>query len=169
MKAMITGSFDPPTLGHQDVIERSSKIFDQVVVCLCLNSEKKYMFSEERRLEMLKACCEGLPNVTVDTCYGLVAEYAATHGVGVIVKGVRSGADFEYECVLDTVNRSIAPIDSVFLPSRPEYRHLSSTVGREMIRYGGDLSKYLPEAVIRILKMGSDDRSEWVFAEQSGE
>ncbi|MGM9637536.1 MAG: pantetheine-phosphate adenylyltransferase [Eubacteriales bacterium] len=152
MKAMITGSFDPPTLGHQDIIERSAKIFDEVVVCLCLNSEKRYMFTAEQRMEMLKACCEGLPNVTVDTCAGLVAEYAATHGVGVIVKGVRSGADFEYECVLDTVNRSIAPVDTVFLPSRPEYRHLSSTVGREMIRYGRDLSKYLPEAVVRTLK-----------------
>lgn len=152
MKAMITGSFDPPTLGHQDIIERATKIFDEVVVCLCQNSEKRYMFTVDQRLEMLKACCKNLPNVTVDTCTGLVAEYAATHGVGVIVKGVRDGVDFEYECILDTVNRSIAPVDSVFLPSRPEYRHLSSTVGREMIRYGRNLSGYLPEAVIRTLQ-----------------
>lgn len=148
MKVMITGSFDPPTLGHSDIIARCARMFDEVVVCICVNSEKKYMFTVKDRTEMLRAACRNYPNVTVDICDGLVSEYAASHGIAAVVKGVRSGADFEYECVLDAVNRSVADVETILLPSRPEYRHLSSTVGREMIRYGRELSKFLPGEVI---------------------
>lgn len=151
MKVMITGSFDPPTLGHIDVVARAAKMFDSVVVCVCSNSEKKYMFTARDRIEMLRAACGKYPNVQVEICAGLVSEYAASHGIDAIVKGVRSGADFEYECVLDAVNRSVADVETILLPSRPEYRHLSSTVGREMIRYGKELSKFLPEEVIPLV------------------
>lgn len=152
MKVMITGSFDPPTLGHMDIIGRASKMFGSVEVCVCSNSEKRYMFTTRERTEMVRAACAGFSNVNVAVCTGLVSDYAVSHGIDAIVKGVRSGADFEYECVLDAVNRSVADVETIFLPSRPQYRHLSSTVGREMIRYGRELSKFLPEEVIAIIR-----------------
>lgn len=151
MRVMITGSFDPPTLGHLDIIKRASALFDEVVVCVAENSEKKYAYSADRRLEMLAAACGALDNVTVDLCHGLVAEYAASHGIDAIVKGVRSPIDLDYEMTLDRVNKSIAGVETLFLAASPEYSHLSSTVAREMIKYGRDLSGILPPEVIDLL------------------
>lgn len=151
MRAMITGSFDPPTLGHLDIIKRAADLFDEVVVCAAENSEKRYAYPLDRRLEMLRAACRTLDNVTVDICSGLVAEYAATHEIDAIVKGVRSPLDFDYEMTLDRVNKSISPIETLLLAASPEYSHLSSTVAREMIKYGRDLSQTLPPEVIKLL------------------
>lgn len=152
-RALITGSFDPPTRGHLDLIERTHTLFDEVIVCLSSNSEKKYFFDLSTRFSMLKECCLPYTNVQVDVWDGLVAEYAKKHKITAIVRGVRSGADFEYECMVDEGNRLIYPVETLFLPSRSEFRYLSSTVAREMIRYHQDLSKVLPPEVISILNI----------------
>ena len=151
-RALITGSFDPPTLGHLDLINRCAALFDETVICVFVNSEKKYMFSLEKRLQMLKEMCGGIDGVSVDHFNGLVADYARTKGIDVIVKGARNGSDFEYECMLSNVNKAVYDVETLILPSRPEYGHISSTSAREMIKYGGNLEAFLPEHVIRIIE-----------------
>ncbi len=151
-RALITGSFDPPTLGHIDVIGRTATVFDEIVVCVCHNSEKSGLFSLDVRLEMLRRSVERFPNVTVDHCTGLVADYALAHGIDVIVKGVRTTADYEYEAMIAQVNLLNAPIETLFLPADPAHQFISSTVAREMIRYGRALDKILPPEVIELLQ-----------------
>lgn len=154
-RALITGSFDPPTLGHIDVIRRTAAIFDEVVVCVCHNSEKSGLYSPELRCEMLRCSLAHLPNVTVDHCTGLVADYAATHQIDVIVKGIRSASDYEYEEMIARVNLLNAPVETLFLPADPAYQFISSTVAREMIRYGRALDQILPPEVIELLQQES--------------
>lgn len=151
-RALITGSFDPPTLGHLDIIRRTATVFDEVVVCVCHNSEKNGQFSPELRCEMLRSCLASLSNVTVDRHSGLVADYALSHGIDVIVKGVRNAADYEYEAMIAQVNLLNAPVETMFLPADPAHQFLSSTVAREMIRYGRALDKILPEPVIALIR-----------------
>lgn len=146
-RALITGSFDPPTRGHDDLIRRTAALFDEVIVCLCVNSEKKYMFSIEKREEMLKAMCRDIENVEVDKTEGLVAHYARDNKVDVIVKGARNGADFEYEKMLRRVNISVYPVDTLILPTKPEYEHISSLTAREMIKHSASLDEYLTPEV----------------------
>ena len=151
-RALITGSFDPPTLGHIDIIHRTAAIFDEVVVCVCSNSEKQGQYSRETRLEMLRRSLAGYSNVTVDLCEGLVADYAISHNIDVIVKGVRNAMDYDYESMIAQVNLLNAPVETLFLPANPMYQFVSSTVAREMIRYGRALDKILPEAIIEMIQ-----------------
>ena len=151
-RALITGSFDPPTLGHIDIIRRSASIFDEVVVCVCFNSQKKGSFSPELREEMLCASLADIPNVTVDRYEGLVADYALAHEIDVIVKGVRNSADYDYEETIAQVNLLNAPVETIFLPCAPQYRFISSTVAREMIRFDRALDKILPPEVIDLIR-----------------
>lgn len=151
-RALITGSFDPPTLGHVDIIERTASIFDEVVVCVCYNSEKSGRYSHELRVEMLRSSVAKLSNVTVDVCNGLVADYAASHDIDVIVKGVRSATDYDYEAMIAQVNLLNAPVETMFLPTNPKYQFISSTVAREMIRYGRALDEILPPEVIELIQ-----------------
>ena len=151
-RALITGSFDPPTLGHIDIINRTAAIFDEVVVCVCSNSEKQGQYSRETRLEMLRRSLAGYSNVTVDLCEGLVADYAISHNIDVIVKGVRNAMDYDYESMIAQVNFLNAPVETLFLPANPMYQFVSSTVAREMIRYGRALDKILPEAIIEMIQ-----------------
>ena len=154
-RALITGSFDPPTLGHVDVIRRSASIFDEVVVCVCFNSQKQGMFTPDLRVEMLRASLTDLTNVTVERYDGLVADFALSHNIDVIVKGVRNATDYDYEAVLARVNLLNAPVESIFLPCDPAYQFVSSTVAREMIRYNRALDQLLPPAVIDIVRRES--------------
>ena len=151
-RALITGSFDPPTVGHIDIIRRAAAIFDEVIVCVCVNSAKQGSYTYDTRMEMLRRSLEDCANVTVDLCHGLVAEYAAEHGVDVIVKGVRNAADYYYEAMIARVNLLNAPIETLFLPANPLYQYISSTVAREMIRYGKALDKILPSEVIEMIQ-----------------
>jgi len=150
-RALITGSFDPPTRGHLDLIKRTAALFDRVTVCIFINSEKKYMFSLEKRTEMLIAMCREVPNVRVDSFGGLVADYAKKIKADVIVKGARSGADFEYEATISRVNCTVFPVETVILPTDPTLSHISSTSARDMIRYGGDLEAFLTPEVIELI------------------
>ena len=151
-RALITGSFDPPTLGHIDIIHRTAAIFDEVVVCVCSNSEKQGQYSRETRLEMLRRSLAGYSNVTGDLCEGLVADYAISHNIDVIVKGVRNAMDYDYESMIAQVNFLNAPVETLLLPANPMYQFVSSTVAREMIRYGRALDKILPEAIIEMIQ-----------------
>lgn len=151
-RALITGSFDPPTVGHIDIICRTAAIFDEVIVCVCVNSAKQGCYSYDTRIEMLRRSLEDCANVTVDLCHGLVAEYAAEHDVDVIVKGVRNATDYDYEAMIAQVNLLNAPIETLFLPANPAYQFISSTVAREMIRYGKALDKILPTEVIKMIQ-----------------
>ena len=152
-KALITGSFDPVTLGHYDLIKRTASLFDTVYVVIFTNSEKKYLFAEKERLEILKAVCAEFQNVVCDIYDGLVAEYAKKKGIDVIVRGARNSADYDYEAMISVVNKNLCPgLDTVILPSDPKLSHISSTVVREMIKYRLDLAEYLPAAAIEFVK-----------------
>lgn len=152
-KALITGSFDPPTIGHLDIIKRACDLFDEVTVCIFRNSGKKYMFSEDVRLDMLSDMCKDLPSVKIDCSDKPVVIYARENGIKVIVKGARSASDFEYEKNLHNVGHDINPdVETLILFSRPEYERVSSSSARELIRYGLDLSKYLTQDVIKIIE-----------------
>lgn len=152
LTALVTGSFDPPTLGHVDIIERSAAIFDRVVVCIFHNSAKHYLFSLDERVKMLEAITAKLPNVEIDTAEVLVADYVREKGIDLIVKGVRNSTDFEYETTISEVNKVNAPeVETFLLPSAPQYRFISSTIARELIRYGKGLDKVLPPEVIGMI------------------
>lgn len=152
-KALITGSFDPPTIGHLDIIRRACELFDEVNVCIFRNSSKKYMFSEETRLEMLSAMCKDLPRVSISSSDKPVVVYAKDNSINFIVKGVRSARDFDYEKDLHNVGHDInEETETLLLFSRPEYERVSSSSARELIKYNLDLSKYLTPEVIEIIK-----------------
>jgi len=147
--AICPGSFDPITLGHMDIITRASRCFDHLYVCVMVNCDKsKHMFTEEKRLELICKSVEHLPNVTVDAWSGLLADYAREKGASVIVKGVRNMTDFDQEMQMARINGGICPgLETVLLPASAPYEHFSSTMVREMIRYGQPLEKYVPAPV----------------------
>ena len=151
--ALIPGSFDPVTVGHCDLVVRAAKIFDKVYVTEFVNSAKTGFFSADERLLMLRTAFEGLENVEVDICDGLLADYAASHNIGTIVKGSRSSSDFDYEMSLSLINRSInSELDTVIIPTKAEYMHVSSTMVRELIRYGADYSTCVPAGVGELIR-----------------
>ena len=149
---VIPGSYDPVTVGHADLIRRAALLFDGVHAVVFRNSAKEAMFTLEARVEMLRAACGGMANVTVAVTDGLLADYAAKVGAAAIVKGVRSASDLNYEGTLAAINREIGGAETVLLPARAEHSFISSSFVREMLRYGKDVSKYVPEAAIAALR-----------------
>lgn len=156
--AICPGSFDPITLGHMDVIERAAALFDRVVVCVMINGGKDTgMFPAQRRLEFVRLATEHLPNVDTARWDGLLAEFARREGACALVKGVRNGSDFDWEYQMACINRQLEPgLDTVLLPAAAERVYFSSTMAREMIKYGQDLYCCLPAPVARILMKGKD-------------
>ena len=154
--AVCPGSFDPITLGHLDVIGRAAAIFDRVLVCVMSNGEKdRGMFPPQRRLELARLAVQDLPNVEAELWTGLLADYARQRGAAFLVKGVRCGTDFDSEYQMAWINQGLWPeLETVLLPARPELLYFSSTMAREMIRYGQDLTRYLPSAVAEELGKG---------------
>ena len=148
--AIFPGSFDPITLGHLDVIDRASRMFDRVVVCVMCNSAKQnQMFSADERVELILKAVGRYPNVEVRQSSKLLADFAREYEGSVLVKGLRDTADFVYEYQLDRINKKLNPeLDTVFIPASAEYAYLSSTVAREMARYGVDLSAFIPGEII---------------------
>ena len=157
-KALVTGSFDPVTLGHMDLISRAASIFDTVVVGIFVNSSKTYVFSADERAEMLREACaeRGLGNVTVEVCSGLVARYVEENGIDVIVKGARNSTDFEYERNMAETNKLISPkAETMVLFSDPGYSAVSSSTVRTLMNYGEDVSNLVPRSVLKRIKSGS--------------
>jgi len=148
--AICPGSFDPITLGHLNIIRRASKIFDRVVVCVMKNSTKTSpMFSVEERVEMVRRAVVRYENVDVDSSGILLAEYARQFENPVIVKGLRAASDFEYEFQMDLINKNINPsLETMFLTASGKYTFLSSSVVREMAKYGADLTGLVPSELI---------------------
>ena len=147
--AIYPGSFDPITLGHLNIIRRASKIFDRVVVCVTVNSAKTPMFSLEERMELIERVVKRLPNVSVETSDILLAEYVKQYEKPVLVKGLRAVSDFEYEFQLALINSRLnRDLDTVFLPSDAKYTYISSSVVKEMARYGADLSNFVPREIL---------------------
>lgn len=152
--AIYPGSFDPITLGHMDIIRRASQCFDKIYVCVMVNCDKKQpMFTRERRLELIRESIADLPNVEAEEWDGLLADYVRKKGAHILVKGVRNMGDFDIELQMARINQGIYPeIETVFLPASAAYEHFSSTMAREMIRYGQPLEKYVPAPVAEELK-----------------
>lgn len=147
--AIYPGSFDPITLGHLNIIRRASKIFDQVVVCVMVNSAKTPMFSLEERMELIERVVRRLKNVIVDTSDILLAEYAKRYEGAVLVKGLRAVSDFESEFQMAIINNKMnANLDTLFLTSSEKYTYISSSVVKEMAKYGTDLSKFVPREIL---------------------
>ena len=158
MIAIIPGSFDPVTFGHFDIIERSAGCFDQVIVLVAVNPTKKSTFTVGQRTQMLQAAIDAakISNATVDSFSdGLLVDYVERAGARVIIKGLRAVSDFEYEFQMALFNRHLRPkIETVFMTTRAEFSFLSSSIVREVARFGGNISGLVPEAAIPILKAG---------------
>jgi len=159
--AVCSGSFDPITLGHLDVIRRTAACFDKVWVCVSPNAEKKnQMFTPEQKLQLVRKAVEDLPNVEAELYAGLLADYAVSRGA-VIVRGARNASDFDVEYQLALINRTIHPeLDTMVLPASAEYQHFSSSMAREMIRYHQPLEKYLPESIIPLVREMTEEKGE---------
>lgn len=152
--AVCSGSFDPITLGHLDIIRRSAACFDKVYVCVSPNAEKKnQMFTPEEKLLLVRTAVAELPNVEAELFSGLLADYAIRRGAAAIVRGVRNTSDFDVEYQLALINQDIHPgLETMLLPASAAYQHFSSSMAREMIRYGQPLEKYLPASIIPLVR-----------------
>ena len=152
--AIYPGSFDPIHLGHVRIVENAATIFDQVIVVAMKNREKKGFLSIEKRQELLKTSFEHLNNVVTDSSTGLVVDVAKALNAQVIIKGLRSSADFEIEMQMAQTNKKISAINTVFIPTDPEYSYISSRFIREISSEGGDVSGLVPKPVSDLLKRG---------------
>lgn len=142
------GSFDPVTLGHLDIIERAAAQCDRLIVAVLHNSAKKSSFAMEERCEMLSLATQGLGNVAIDRFEGLTAEYAMTQSASAIVRGLRTVSDFELEFQIATMNRRLAPsVETVFIMTSTEYSFVSSSIVKEVGRFGGDISGLVPPQI----------------------
>ena len=152
--AVCSGSFDPITLGHLDIIRRTAACYEQVWVCVSPNAEKKnQMFTPEQKLQLVKAAVAEYPNVRAELWSGLLADYAMDHGACAIVRGVRNATDWDVERELARINGELHPgLETMLLPAAAEYEHFSSSMVREMIRYGQPLEKYLPAAAVELVR-----------------
>ena len=149
-KAIYPGSFDPLTLGHMDIIERSAKIVDELVVGVLNNSAKNSLFSLDERVSMIKEMTDSIPNVTVASFDGLLVDYMKEIDATIIIRGLRAVTDFEYELQIAQTNHVVNPqVDTIFLTTNLKYSYLSSTIVKEVASYGGDISKFVPEAVVQ--------------------
>ena len=156
--AIYPGSFDPVTNGHLNIIRRAAHIFDKLIVCVMVNSQKNGLFTPEERVELIRRVVSQLPNVEVDASSILLAEYAKQRRARVIVKGLRAVSDFEAEVQMSVINRKLNPnVDTMFLPSHEKYTYLSSTVVKEMVRYGVELSDFLPREIIQDVKKKTEE------------
>ncbi len=151
--ALYAGSFDPPTYGHLDLVERASKLFPKVVVAIGVHPTRTPLFTLDERYDLMREICQPFANVEVHSFRGLLVDYGKSIGARVIVRGLRAGTDFEYELQIAHANADLRPeIDTVFLPTRTNYGFISASLVREIASHGGDVSRYAPEGVCRALR-----------------
>lgn len=151
--AICPGSFDPVTLGHVDIIERASLLFDSVIVAVSTNTAKQCSFTVSERMKMIETVCAHLDNVFVDCCDGLMADYAKEHNSVAIVKGLRAVTDFEYEFQQALINKKLYEgADTLFLTTRSENMYLSSSVVKEVASFGGDISEFIPKDILPFIQ-----------------
>jgi pantetheine-phosphate adenylyltransferase len=152
-RAVFPGTFDPPTVGHLDIVTRAAAAFDEVIVATGVNQSKNRLFSPEERVEMLTELAAPFGNVRIGTFEGLLVDYCRAEDAGVIVKGLRSAADYDYELQMAQLNRAMTGVDTVFLPTRAENAFISSSWVKEIARLGGDVTSFVtPSVHSRLLK-----------------
>lgn len=150
-RAVCPGSFDPVTNGHLDIIVRAARLFDEVTVAVGANPRKEGLFTVDERLQMLRETTKDLGDVRITTFDGLLVDFCRERGIQAIVKGLRAVGDFDYELQMAQMNLRLAGIETVFVPTSPEYSFLSSRLVKEVATYGGDVSGLVPEHVHRLL------------------
>nr|WP_318680553.1 pantetheine-phosphate adenylyltransferase [uncultured Treponema sp.] len=149
-KAVFPGSFDPPTLGHLNIIERASSLFTEIDVVVAVNPEKKYLFTPEERVEMLRELTKNYSNVKIHTWNSLIVDYAEKNGADVLLRGIRNATDFAYEFDLSLINHSLNnKVDTIFIPCEQKYVTIKSSSIKELAKFGGDISQMVPELVAR--------------------
>ena len=151
-KAVFPGSFDPITLGHKDVISRAIPLFDEVIIAIGVNASKKYMFSLEERKSFIEQTFEAFDNISVVTYEGLTVDFCKENNIGYIIRGLRNPADFEFEKAIAHTNRDLAPVETVFLLTAAKTSYISSSIVRDVLRNGGNVSQLVPESVPSPLK-----------------
>lgn len=158
-RAVYAGSFDPPTIGHLDVIERAAALYDHLIVGVGVNSEKSPFLLTQHRVDALKACTTHLPHVEVRSFDGLLVEFARQENCRVLVRGLRAVSDFDFEFRVALANRRLAPeIETVFLLTREEHSFLASSVVKEIARLGGDYRQFVPPAVAKLIEARSQTK-----------
>jgi pantetheine-phosphate adenylyltransferase len=157
-RAVCPGSFDPVTNGHLDIVARASQLFDEVVVAVGVNKSKSRLFSADERIDMLTEACREFPNVKVDSFAGLLTTFCQERDIIAIVKGLRAVSDFDYELQMAQMNSSLAEIETVFVPTSPEWSFLASSLVKEVATFGGDVSGLIPEFVRERLTARLDER-----------
>jgi pantetheine-phosphate adenylyltransferase len=151
-KAVCPGSFDPVTNGHLDIIGRAAALFDEVTVAVLVNPGKAGMFTVEERIEMLRDVTAPWPNVVIDTFDGLLVDFCRVRGIPAIVKGLRAVSDFDYELQMAQMNRQLAAVETLFVPTSATYSYLSSSLLKEVAALGGDVAGLVPDAVATRLR-----------------
>lgn len=153
VKAVFPGSFDPPSYGHLNIIERARTVFEEVLVVVAVNRSKSSNFSADERVAFMQELVSGWPNVSVHTCDTLIVDFARAHKCRVLLRGVRSVQDFSYEFELSVMNKGLGPeIETFFMPTDPRYFVLRSSAIKELASFGGDVSKMVPPVVAKALE-----------------
>ncbi|MFB4316798.1 pantetheine-phosphate adenylyltransferase [Actinomadura sp. 21ATH] len=146
-RVVCPGSFDPVTNGHLDIISRASRLYDEVVVAVLINKTKQGLFSIEERIEMLDEVTKEYGNVKIDKWHGLLVDFCRQNDIPMIVKGLRAVSDYEYELQMAQMNHRMAGVETMFMSTNPLYSYLSSSLMKEVVKYGGDVSGLIPDVV----------------------
>ena len=151
-RVICPGSFDPVTNGHLDIIGRAAGLHDEVIVAVLINITKRSLFTVDERVEMLTEVTKGYGNVRVERFHGLLVDFCAANGINAIVKGLRAVSDFEYEMQMAQMNYRLAKVETLFMTTNPQFSFLSSSLIKDVARYGGDVSALVPEQVLDLLR-----------------
>jgi pantetheine-phosphate adenylyltransferase len=151
-RVVCPGSFDPVTNGHLDIVSRASGLYDEVVVAVLINITKKTLFTVDERVEIWEEVTKDYGNVRVDRFHGLLVDFCAANGINTVVRGLRAVSDFEYEMQMAQMNYRLAKVETLFMSTNPLYSFLSSSMIKEIARYGGDVSGLVPEPVVSRLR-----------------
>jgi pantetheine-phosphate adenylyltransferase len=146
-RAVCPGSFDPVTNGHLDIVGRSSRLFDEVIIGVLINQHKTGLFTIEERIEMLREVTASYGNVRVESFRGLLVDFCRTQEAAVVVKGLRAVSDFDYELQMAQMNIGLSGVETLFMPTNPQHSFLSSSLVKEVAKWGGDISTYVPDSV----------------------
>src|SRR5688500_6561089 len=150
-RAVCPGSFDPVTRGHLDIIDRGSRLFDELIVAVLVNQSKQGLFTDEERLAMLREVTAEYPNGRVEVFQGLLVDFCRDNDAQVVVKGLRAVSDFDYELQMAQMNIGLSGVETLFMPTNPIYSFIASSLVKEVAKWGGDVSTYVPEYVERRL------------------
>ena len=151
-RVVCPGSFDPVTNGHFDIVSRAAGLYDEVVVAVLINITKKTLFTVDERVEMLREVTKGYSNVRVERFHGLLVDFCAANGITAVIKGLRAVSDFEYEMQMAQMNYRLAKVETLFMTTNPLYSFLSSSLVKEIAKYGGDVSGLVPDHVLDRLR-----------------